>query len=100
MKYAKEILLLEAIIFILFWLNDEYLATMLTFIAVPVFGGILIVSLIAERIEKSKITKDYFYLMVGLAAIPAIIFSNALCQWWNQFRLVQGMTTICDSKQH
>lgn len=74
MKYLKEILLLEAIIFILFWLNDEYLATMLTFIAVPVFGGILIVSFIAERIEKSKITKDYFYLMVGLAAIPAIIF--------------------------
>jgi uncharacterized membrane protein SirB2 len=74
MKYYKEIWLIEAIIFSIFWVSDEYLATLLTFVAVPVFLGILVVSLVAERIESSKISKDYFYMVGGLALIPALIF--------------------------
>lgn len=74
MRYFKEIWLVEAIIFSLFWISNEYLATLLTFIAVPVFFGILVVSLIAERIEASKISKDYFLMIGGLAVIPALIF--------------------------
>ena len=74
MQYYKEILVLEAIIFSLFWISNEYIATLLTFISVPVFSGILIVSLISERIEKSKISNDYFFFMAGLAAIPTLIF--------------------------
>jgi hypothetical protein len=73
-KYYKEILIVEAIVFIMFWLSNEYLATLLTFIATPIFTGILIVSLIAEKIERSKISREYFYLMAGLALIPALIF--------------------------
>lgn len=57
MKYYKEILVTEAIIFSIFWASNEYLATLLTFIAVPVFGAILIISMIAEKIESSKIGK-------------------------------------------
>lgn len=74
MKYIKEILLAEAIIFAFFWVTNEYLATLLTFVAVPIFSGILVVSLIAERIEKSKISGTYFWLMAGLATIPVILF--------------------------
>lgn len=74
MKYYKEILILEAIIFIIFWLTNEYIATLLTFVSVPVFISILIVSLIAEKIERSKISINYFYLMAGLAIIPTLIF--------------------------
>jgi uncharacterized membrane protein len=53
---------------------DEYIATLMTFIAVPVFAAIFFISLIAEKIEKSKVSKEYFVLMLGLAVIPAIIF--------------------------
>ena len=74
MKYTKEILIAEAIIYIIFWITNEYVATLMTFIAVPIFTGILIVSLIAEKIERSKISKDYFILMAGLALIPSVIF--------------------------
>ncbi|MBK9734200.1 MAG: hypothetical protein IPO92_04230 [Saprospiraceae bacterium] len=74
MSRFKEILVFEAIVFIGFWISNEYLAALLTFIAVPIFGGVLIISLIAEKIERSKISKDYFLLMIGLAIIPAIIF--------------------------
>jgi hypothetical protein len=74
LKYFKEILLIEAILFGIFWITNEYIATLFTFIAVPIFFGILMVSLIAEHIEKSKINKEYFYLMAGLALIPTLIF--------------------------
>jgi hypothetical protein len=75
MRYYKEILVLEAIVFILFWIFNEYLASLLTFIAVPIFSGVLVVSMIAEKIEKSKVSKEYFYLLAGLALIPSIIFA-------------------------
>jgi hypothetical protein len=74
MKYYKEIMIIEAIAFTALWIIDEYIATLLTFIAVPIFGGILMVSLIAEKIERSKIQKEYFFLMAGLAIIPVLIF--------------------------
>lgn len=67
-------MIIEAIAFTALWIIDEYIATLLTFIAVPIFGGILIVSLIAEKIERSKIQKEYFFLMAGLAIIPVLIF--------------------------
>jgi hypothetical protein len=76
MNYFKEILIVEAIVFILFWITNEYLASLLTFIAVPIFSGILLVSYIAEKIEKSKVSKEYFYLLAGLALIPALIFTG------------------------
>ena len=74
MKYYKEILIIEAIAFLGLWIIDEYIATLLTFIAVPIFGGIFIVALIAEKIERSRIQREYFYMMAGLAIIPIIIF--------------------------
>jgi hypothetical protein len=74
LKYYKEILIIEAIVFLGLWIIDEYIATLLTFIAVPIFGGIFIVSLIAEKIERSRIQREYFYMMAGLAIIPIIIF--------------------------
>lgn len=67
-------MIIEAIAFTALWIIDEYIATLLTFIAVPIFGGILMVSLIAEKIERSKIQREYFFLMAGLAIIPVLIF--------------------------
>ncbi len=74
MRYYREIILLEAIIFILLWITNEYLASLLTFIAVPVFLAILIISLLAEAIDRSKVGRSYFWLMLGLGLVPAIIF--------------------------
>jgi hypothetical protein len=74
MQYYREILLLEAILFFMVWLYDYYLASMLTFIMVPVCGAILLVSLIAEYIEKSHINRNYFILMAGLTVIPVVIY--------------------------
>jgi hypothetical protein len=74
MQYYKEILLIDAITMIIIWLSNEYLASLLTFVSVPIFFGILVISFIAEKIETSKISNDYWKLMIGLCLIPTIIF--------------------------
>lgn len=74
MKYYREILLAEAVVFILLWLTSEYLATLLTFVAVPVFFSIFVVSLLAEYFDRSRVGRTYFILMLGLSLIPAVIF--------------------------
>jgi hypothetical protein len=74
MKYYKEIIIIEGIIFTLFWLKDEYFASLLTAITVPIFLGVFVVSIISEGIERSKISSDYFKLMLGLSLLPTILF--------------------------
>lgn len=75
MRYYKEILVIEAIVFTWLWATNEYIATMMTFICVPIFASILVISAIAEIIEPSKIGKHYYFLMVGLTLIPVVIFT-------------------------
>ena len=60
--------------FIIFWVTNEYIATLLTFVAVPIFAAILVISLIADKIENSKVGKSYYVLIGGLAFIPMVIF--------------------------
>jgi hypothetical protein len=73
-KFYKEILIIQAILFGLFWIFNEYVAWLLTAICVPMCLAILIISLISEMIERSKISKEYFILMIGLTLIPLLLF--------------------------
>jgi hypothetical protein len=68
-----EFFLLQAIIYTALWLWDEYVATILTlsFSAIPAF--ILIISLISEAIEKSKVPRWYFSYMLISVLTPLII---------------------------
>lgn len=69
MRYQKEILLTQAILLTLLWLTNEYLAHLMTYILVPVFIAILIIALIAEKIERSKVPKYYFLMMGYMIAV-------------------------------
>jgi hypothetical protein len=68
-----EIALVEIIFFLSLWLLDEYIASLVTSIMVPIFGAILVISLIAELIERSKVPKVYFYFLIISVIIPTII---------------------------
>jgi hypothetical protein len=67
------ILLVESILLLLLWLNNEYLAGLITVIAVVIPLGVLVVSLFAELFEKSRISKTYFALVGLLVVVPLII---------------------------
>ena len=68
-----EVFLVEAIVYLLLWMWNDYVATILTlsFTAIALF--ILLVSLVAELIERSKVPRWYFGLMVISVVTPLIV---------------------------
>ena len=68
-----ELFFIQVIIWTSLWLIDEYLASLLTVVMVPIFFFILIVAVIAELIERSKVPKRYFGLMLMSIFIPLAI---------------------------
>ena len=68
-----EISLTQVIIYCLIWISNPYLATLLTAIIVPIFTMLLVISLIAEVLERSKVPKWYFKFMFISILIPLIV---------------------------
>jgi len=68
-----ELILGEIIILILFWLSDEFLALLLSIMVTAISFGVLIISLIAEKIEKSKVSKKYFITIFLLGFTPIAV---------------------------
>ncbi|MDX1941282.1 MAG: hypothetical protein SFU99_12070 [Saprospiraceae bacterium] len=72
-----EILLIEVAIYVTLWIVNDYLATMLSLIFGSIFTLLLLISLVVEWIERSKVPRWYFTFMLVSALAPliaAIIF--------------------------
>lgn len=70
-----EILLIEVAFYIVLWLVNDYVATLISLIFGSIFLLLLLISLIVEWIERSKVPRWYytFMLMSTLAPIVAAI---------------------------
>ncbi len=70
-----EIFLIQAIVYTLLWMWNDFVATILclTFAAIALF--ILIISLISELLDRSQVPRWYFYAMVISVLTPIIIGS-------------------------
>ncbi|MFN8303650.1 MAG: hypothetical protein U0U46_14255 [Saprospiraceae bacterium] len=80
-----EIFLLETVAWLALWLFNDYLATLLTMILTAIVFAVLLIALIAEWIERSKVPRLYFWIMgvsvlapVVAALIYALIFGGKL----------------------
>lgn len=58
-----EIFLLEVVCFLGLWLINDYVAALLTLIVGAIVSAVLIIALISEAIERSKVPKKYFQIM-------------------------------------
>ncbi len=67
-----EILLAEVIVYILLWLANDYLATLLSLIFGSIFLLILVISIIVEIVERSKVPRWYFFFMLMSVLAPII----------------------------
>ncbi|MCB0550453.1 MAG: hypothetical protein KDD19_22985 [Phaeodactylibacter sp.] len=67
-----EILLGEVVLYLIIWVFNDYMATMLSLIFGSIFLLILMVSLVVELVEKSKVPRWYFIFM-GLSVLAPII---------------------------
>ena len=79
MKFMKnaplsitEVFLIEAIIYIAMWMWDEYVATIMTLSFSSIALFVLVISLISELIERSKVPRWYFTYMLISILTPLI----------------------------
>ena len=69
----------EFVFLIGIWLWNDYIATILTFLISGICLAILLISLIAELLERSNISRLYFQLMLLTMLTPIIV---AVCYIW------------------
>lgn len=74
-----EIFLLELTLWLALWLGNDYFATLLTLIIGAILTAVLIIALISELIERSKVPRRYFWIMsvsilAPLAAMACYMF--------------------------
>ncbi|MCC6413781.1 MAG: hypothetical protein IT270_19185 [Saprospiraceae bacterium] len=67
-----EVFLLETAVWLAFWLLNDYMATLLTLIIVAIVSSVLIIAMISEWIERSKVTRYYFQVMAVSVAAPLV----------------------------
>ena len=67
-----EIFLLEVVVWLGCWLLNDYLATLLTLIIGSIVLAVLIIALMAEWIERSKVPRKYFHVMLLSIAAPIV----------------------------
>jgi uncharacterized membrane protein HdeD (DUF308 family) len=68
-----EVFLIQAVFYIVVWMWNDHAATILTlsFAAIALF--ILVISLIAEVLDRSKVPRWYFWVMAISVLTPLII---------------------------
>lgn len=83
---AIEIFLIEVVVFMALWLFLPFWASLLTFI-IPMIGlPILLISLIAEWLERTRISRLYFvFLFISVLVPPLVAFVYGLLSGneWN-----------------
>lgn len=68
-----EIFLIQFLFYFGIWMWDDYLATMISSVFITIFFAILIISIIVELIEPSKVPRSYFYFMVISVICPLLV---------------------------
>ena len=64
---------MQTILYIIIWLSNEYLATLLTVAMVPIFLGITFISWLSDRVEASRVGGKYYLGMIVSIVIPLLV---------------------------
>ena len=67
------IFLIQVIVYSLLWLIDEYVASYLCIVIPVIAFAILVVSLLSELFERSRISRKYFIIMGVTILTPLMV---------------------------
>lgn len=67
-----EWFLIQLVFYFMLWLINDYTATLVSVIFIVIFAAILIVALISELIEPSRVPRSYFWFMVISILAPIL----------------------------
>ncbi|MEM6379326.1 MAG: hypothetical protein AAF705_14045 [Bacteroidota bacterium] len=68
-----EVFLIQVVIYLLLWLNDDYMATLVSGAFAGIFFFIWLLSRVVELIEPSKVPKWYYRYMLVSALAPILV---------------------------
>ena len=68
-----EIFFSEVIIYLLLWLWNDFIATVLSLSFAAIAFSVLLLSFAAERFDKSKISAWYYYFMLVSFVVPLVV---------------------------
>jgi len=68
----SEFFLLEVVVWLAIWLLNDYMAALLTIIVGAIVSAVLVLALLAEAIERSKVPRRYFWFM-GLSILAPVV---------------------------
>ena len=71
--YYKEGFLAQVILYSLVWLISEYTGMLICVIMFAVITALLLLSLLTELVQRSKVPKSYFMWMALSAIAPLIV---------------------------
>ncbi len=71
-----ELFLIQVICYAILWLISDYTATLVTLIFPVIFFSLLLLAVLSELVQKSKVPRQYYYFM--LASIIAPILTAAI----------------------
>jgi energy-converting hydrogenase Eha subunit A len=67
-----EIFFLETAGWLAVWLVNDYVATLLTLVVSAIVFAVLVIALLAEAIERSKVPRRYFAVMAVSVVAPLV----------------------------
>jgi hypothetical protein len=70
-----EIALIQAVLYLLLWMWNDFLATILSLSFSVIAFFVLLISLISELLERTKVPRAYFWLMIVSCLVPLFIGS-------------------------
>ncbi|MFK8102489.1 MAG: hypothetical protein AB8G15_08190 [Saprospiraceae bacterium] len=85
-----EIFLLQFVLYFILWLVDDYLATLLSISFGVIAFFVLVIALISEWIEKSKVPRIYFSFMVISMITPFLVGAIYLLLKKGQLSWLEG----------
>lgn len=67
-----EVFLIETVIYLAMWMYNDYLASLLSLILAGICLVILLVSLVVELVERSKVPRWYYFFMAASVLSPIL----------------------------
>lgn len=74
-----ELWLGETVLLLLVWSINDYAGTLLSASLAVIFLSVWLLSVVVEKIEKSKVPRWYFTLIFGAGIVALLVF---LIFWW------------------
>ena len=68
-----ELFLIQIVFYILLWIWNDYVASLVTAIFTAILVFVLIISLLVEWIERSKVPRSYFTFMFVSIIAPILV---------------------------